>query len=376
MSNTFKNTDLVVRDASCILGDNLVFANLSNRNHEQKFGLKVGSTIEIKVPPVQTARDFIDDSSTVTDNAITESDVDLTLTEEPYVAHTLTTSEKTLDLDDFSVVVTAPAALAVRDAIDTFVGKAAVRGFARNNAGTEGTNPSTLAHLVAGRKILQDLGCPSAGRVGVLNTTAEASILQLSQVTSADYGAERPMGLRDAQMGRIYGIDWFADQNVTSHSRGTGVAVLVDVYGGSQTGTSLIVDDSGVGTSTTTILAGTRFTVAGLSNTYTVIADATAVAGIATLQLDQALESSPADNATITYKTAATGNVVYKRDALGVAIVPPAALAIGSSVAYMDGTGMRVTMSTSTTSLSDQIVYDTLCGAIVIQPSGGAVLCG
>ena len=375
MSNTFKNTDLVVRDAACILSDNLVFANLSNRNHEEKFGLKVGATIEIKVPPAQTARDFIDDGLTITDNDITETDVDLTLTEEPYIAHSLSTSEKTLNLDDFSVVVSAPAALAIRDIIDTFIGKAAVRGFARNNAGTEGTNPSTLAHMVAGRKTLQDLGCPQGGRVGVLNTTAEASILQLQQITSVDYGAERPAGLRDAQMGRVYGIDWFADQNVTTHTRGD-VSVLVDVYGGGQTGTSLIIDDTAGGVSVGTIYAGTRFTVAGLTNTYTVIADATAVAGIATLQLDQALESSPADNATITYKNAATGNVVYKRDALGVAIVPPAALAIGSSVAYINGTGMRITMDTTIATLSDRIVYDVLCGAVVIEPDGGCVLCG
>ena len=374
MSNTFKNTDLVVRDAACILADNLVFANLSNRNHEEKFGLKVGATIEIKVPPTQTARDFIDDDLAVTDNDITETDVDLTLTEEPYVAHRLTTSQKTFDLDDFAVVVSAPAALAIRDAIDTFVGKAAVRGFARNNAGTEGTNPSTLAHMVAGRKALQDLGCPQGGRVGVLNTTAEASILQLSQITSADYGAERPTGLREAQMGKVYGIDWFADQNVATHTRGD-VAQGTHVYGGAQAGSTLLIDDA-AGGSVGTIYAGTRFTINALAKTYTVIADSTAAAGVFTLSIAPALESAPADNAAITYKTAATGNVVYKRDALGVAIVPPAALAIGSSVAYVDGAGLRVTMSTSTSSLSDEIVYDTLCGAIVIESGGGAVLCG
>lgn len=373
MPNTFLNTSLVVRDASVILADNLVMANLCNRNHEQKFAEKVGSTIAIKVPPVQTARDFIDDGS-VTDNNITETDVDLALSEQPYVAHTLTTSQKTLSLDDFAVVVTQPAVMAIRDAIDAFVAKQAVRGFAVYVAGTEGNNPSSLAHIAAGRKVLQDNGCPMAERIAVVNTTAEASFLQLTQFTSADYGADRPNGLREASMGRLYGIDWFADQNMVTHTRGD-VTNATNVYGAGQSGSTLNIDN-GSGSSTGTIREGSRFTINADTTVYTVLADVTAAAGAFACSISPDLAATPSDNAAITWKTALTGNIIYTRNALAAAIVPPAPLAVGSSSAYYNGVGIRVSLSSSTVNLSDQIVYDTYCGAIVTQRKGGCVLQG
>lgn len=371
--STFLNTALVVRDASVILKDNLVIANLCNRNHEQRFADKVGSSIEVKVPPVQVARDFLDDGS-VTDNAITETSVDLALTEQPYVANTLTSVEKSLKLDDFTTVVTMPNTLAIRDAIDTFGCKQAVRGFARYVAGTEGNNPSSLAHIAAGRKVLQDNGCPMAERVAIINSTAEASFLQLTQFTSSDYGADRPAGLAMAELGGLYGIGWFADQNMADHARGDVTEATV-VKGGAESGTTLHADKNS-STTIGTIYQGSRFTIAGDTTVYTVTADATAASNEYVFTITPALASTPADNAAITWKSAAKGNVIYTRNALAMAIVPPAPLAVGSSSAYFEGIGMRVSLSSSTVSLSDQIVYDTYAGAIVTQVKGGVVLQG
>ena len=373
MPNTFINTSLVVRDASVILSDNLVMANLCNRNHEQKFAEKVGSTISVKVPPVQTARDFIDDGS-VTDNNITETDVDLALSEQPYVAHTLTTSQKTLSLDDFAVVVTQPAVLAIRDAIDAFFGKQAVRGFAVYTAGTEGNNPSTLAHIAAARKLLQDNGCPMAERVAVVNTTAEASFIQLVNFISGDYGADRPTGLREATLTRLYGIDWFADQNMTDLVRGD-VTEATTVKGAAESGTTLHAD-KGSGATVGTIREGSRFTINADTTVYTVMADATAASNEYTFTISPTLAATPADNAAITWKAALKGNVIYTKNALAGAVVPPAPLAVGSSSAYYNGVGIRVSLSSSTVTLSDQIVYDTYAGAIVTQRKGGCVMQG
>ena len=71
-------------------------------------------------------------------------------------------------------------------------------------------------------------------------------------------------------------------------------APLVD--GAAQTGTSLVVDGI-VGIPQ----AGDVFKIAGVDLVYTVTADATVASGSATLAIDPALDSSPADNATITF---------------------------------------------------------------------------
>ena len=71
------------------------------------------------------------------------------------------------------------------------------------------------------------------------------------------------------------------------------------VNGGSQTGTSLIVD--GVTSDTYTPQAGDTFTVAGVEQVYTVTTEATVASGASTLSISPALATSPADNAVITF---------------------------------------------------------------------------
>lgn len=68
------------------------------------------------------------------------------------------------------------------------------------------------------------------------------------------------------------------------------------VNGASQTGSSLIVDGL-----TAAPQAGDIFKVAGIDKVYTVIADATVSSGGATVAINPALDSSPADDAAITF---------------------------------------------------------------------------
>ncbi len=375
MSNTFLDTSLVARDASIILSDNLVAAQLCNRNHEAKFVPGVGSSITIKVPPVQTARDFIDDSYTTTASNVTETGVALALTEQPYLRHDITSSEKTLDLDDFNVVVTQPAVLAIRDAVDTYICKRMVAGFSAGGVvGTDGNQPSSLAHIAAGIAQLNANKCPTEQRIGLVNTTPHASFIQLNQFISSDYGTSRPIALAEASMGRLYGCDWFMDQNMATLTRGS-ITAGTNVYGGAETGTTLHIDD-GAGASTGTINEGTRFTINAVAGEYVVLADATAASGVFTLSIYPALASTPADNAAITYIAACTGNVMYTKNGIAAAVVPPAPLAIGSSVGSYNNIGIRYTVSSSTSSLSDSVVFDTMVAAKVIEKFAGAVLQG
>ena len=374
MSNTFLTVDLLARDASIILANNLVMANLINRNHESKFASKIGDTVAIKVPPTQTARDFIDDALTTTDNNITESSVNLELTEQPYVAHTLTSEEKSLELDDFNTVVTAPAVYGIRNKIDDYLIKIAAQGFNINHVGGEGTDPSTVAHLIAGRKKLQDNGAPMAGRVAVLGTTAEASMLSLDQFTSADYESS-PLALQEAILGRKYGVDFYTDQNASTLALGDSAQATNLAAATVAAATSLTMDDA-AGGSVGTMNRGSRFLMAGDTQVYTLTADSTAAAGVFTMSVSPAIAGIIADDAAISWQTVSKENIMFCKNAIAGAIVAPAPLAIGSSVAFYNGVGIRVSMSSSTSSLSDQIVFDCYLGGQVIDTGGGCVVGG
>ena len=102
----------------------------------------------------------------------------------------------------------------------------------------------------------------------------------------------------------VFGDDVIVQRNndtfKTSGSTYTQINVpsygTVKVNGGSQTGSSLVVDDL-VGAPR----AGDVFTIAGIDNVYTVTSNATVTSGGATLAISPALASSPADNATLTF---------------------------------------------------------------------------
>ncbi|MEK9917807.1 MAG: hypothetical protein VW496_00300 [Pelagibacteraceae bacterium] len=80
------------------------------------------------------------------------------------------------------------------------------------------------------------------------------------------------------------------------------------VNGGSQTGTSLVVDGL-----TAAPQAGDVFKIDSVDLVYTVTADATVSAGGATLSINPALDSSPADNAAITFLSTSREGAVKTR---------------------------------------------------------------
>lgn len=81
---------------------------------------------------------------------------------------------------------------------------------------------------------------------------------------------------------------------------------LVD--GGSQTGISLVVDGL-IGTPKT----GDVFKISGVDLVYTVTVDATVTSGSATLSIDPALDSSPADDAVITFLSTSRNSAARTR---------------------------------------------------------------
>lgn len=97
---------------------------------------------------------------------------------------------------------------------------------------------------------------------------------------------------RNNSLYRSIGSGW---TKISAPSYGT---VLVN--GASQTGSSLIVDGL-----TGKPKAGDVFSIAGVSLIYTVTSDATVTSGGTTLAISPALASSPADNAVITFLSAA-----------------------------------------------------------------------
>ena len=69
--------------------------------------------------------------------------------------------------------------------------------------------------IVAARKQLNDFKCPQRGRVMVIGSGPEASLLSKIEFTSTDFGGDTSkVAIIEANLGRRYGFDFFMDQQV------------------------------------------------------------------------------------------------------------------------------------------------------------------
>ena len=126
---------------------------------------------------------------------------------------------------------------------------------------------------------------------------------------------------------------------------------------------------------------GTRLTFAGDTTVYTVAADATIAANTATLVLTSAKTAAAADDAAVTFKTAARQNVIFHPDGAAKAIIAPMPQRGNpSSVGVFEGLSVRTTfessISDSNTGDSEAVLFDAFVAGEVIVPEAGVVLQG
>lgn len=374
MGNTFITPAMVARDAAITLADRLVVGNLVNRDKEAVFtGNKVGDSIKVTVPPAVTDASEFTGSTAASD--VTEKQIDLTLEKHFYKRADLTSKQKTLELSDFTRLITVPFMAGIAESIDKFFLRN-MQVFRKNLVGSVGNRPSTIAHLGAATKALNDLKILKAGRVALIDTTVELALGQLTNFASLDYGSDSSQ--REGTLGRRYGFNFVTDANLGAFSRS---AVANDIAGTVLTnGTPAIgaveVPIDGITSTAGTIYAGTVFTMAGDTTRYVVRKDATIASNATTLTVAPALVAAPGDGAALTFEAAGYSNLVFHPNAVSGAIVAPAPLAMGSSVQSFNGISVRVSMDSSITSLADSIVYDVFVGCRVIEPDGGALFCG
>lgn len=379
MGNTFITPSMVARDAAITLDDRLVVGNLVARDKEGLFTAgKVGHSVKVTVPPAVSDASEFSGSTSAADQ--TETEIDLTLEKHFYKRIDLTTKQKSLELSDFTRLVTLPAVQGIAESIDKFFLRN-MQVFRKNLTGTVGNRPSTAAHVAAANKTLNDLKVMGSGRIALVDTTVEASLTQLTNWASQDYGQDGPSAVREGYLARRWGFDFVRDANLGAFSRSsaagclTGSPVTKDDANVLAVGdTSITVD--GITDATGTIYAGTAFTLAGDTTRYVVRKDATIASNTVTLTITPGLAADPGDGAVVTWEAAGYSNLVYHTNAVAGAIVAPVPLAQGSSVQSFRGVSLRVSMDSSITSLADSIVYDVFVGCRVIQPDGGALFCG
>ena len=211
MPNTILTPDIIAREALMVLRNNAVMANLVHRDYSDEFAA-VGDTITIRKPATFTANEFNGASITVQD--ATETGVAVKIDKHLDVSFAVTSKEMALDIADFSKQFLVPAMQAFADKVDKYL------------IGLEASATNRVSHadgaiapkdMIEARKYLTQNAAPLADRRFVVGATAEADLLNSELFVAADKVGDEGTALREASLGRKYGMDCYVDQNIAAN---------------------------------------------------------------------------------------------------------------------------------------------------------------
>lgn len=231
--NTFLTISMVAYEQLRVLYNQLKFTRSINRQFDGMFaqsGAKVGSTVNARKPP----RYVVSKGQTVTAQAMVETPVPITLTDQANIALSAATADFALSIDDFSQRFLRPAAIAIANQID-FDGTSRITPQVWHHVGTPGTPATTVGTYAQAGVKLDNAGAPDGGdRCFVLNPNSIQAVVTGAALTYFNPTSAISEQYRSGSMGQAMNGEWLKDQNVFSQTIGTIAGAAATVNGANQ----------------------------------------------------------------------------------------------------------------------------------------------
>lgn len=358
-----------------------IMPQLVNRSYEATAGQK-GTSIDVPIPSAITAAAVTAAATPPATADVTPTAVNIPLNQWYEAAFELTDKDMLESMNGTIPMQASEAIKAMANNVDSYILGLykGVYGY----AGTAGTTPfaSDVSAFGTARVNLNKQLAPTRDRRVVLDPLAEGNAVALPLFIQANTSGSTQQIL-EGTIGHKIGADWYMDQNVPVQTAGTPggtpVTAAAQTAGQTTAGTTPQNGVTAIGflvltgllTSTGTYNAGDVITLAGDSQTYAVLANATANSGgSVTLSISPALKISSAA-AAVTLKASHTVNLLFHRDAFAFATRPLAGAAEGlgniitSAVDPVSGLTLRLEISRE--HKRTRYSYDMLYGGALIR---------
>ena len=375
MSNSISNVlAKILARGLLALREQAVMPRLVNGDYSSEAAQK-GDTIDVPIPSAITATDVTPSNTPPTPTDSTPGKVQIALNNWKKADFYLTDKEM-VEIDknehfmpmQMSEAIRSLANVINEDIHDEYLG---VYGY----TGTAGTTPfaSTVTDATNARKVLHQQRAPRTERRGVLDYDAEANALALAPFSDAEKIGSNGVKI-EGEIGRKYGIDWFADDAVKTHTAGT-LAVpggIVDANASAGSTSIEVVSASTIGN----INVGDIFTIAGDSQTYVAGATVSAITSAVaqTVAINPPLQVAVASAAAITIVGDHVVNLSFHRDAFAFANRPLVSntqdMSLGSQILSMTDPQTGITLRLEVSRQYKQVVweFDVLWGAKLVRP--------
>jgi len=385
MANTILTIDDIAREALMLLRSTLVGVKLFDRRYEANFtgNEMIGDTIRIRRRGSGTVREF---TSSITVDDITESNVNLVLEKHYDLSFAVTSKQWTLDLQSFSEQLLAPNVLKMAEQIDAYaltklkhlpnIGGTGETSWDGSTAVLPGALPTTIGHLAAINRKLDEQKVPMAERVQLVSPAYKQALLSIDSFVEADKRGDGGTALEQARMGQLMSMSHFMDQNVDSstvHTSGTMDTALTSAA--VAVGATSIPYDTGDEVSGT-FKEGDIVYIAGYGNVV-VAADNTASSSAGTLTIVEPIRTAIADATAMTVYDGSAGTrtlqgAAFNPRAFAFAAVPleiPQE-ASGAVVTYED-LSIRLIRDYNITTKTSTISMDCLVGGVLVDGNLG-----
>lgn len=359
-ANTLITPTIVAKEALAILRNNCVYKDLVHTDFSEEFVNHIGDTVNVRVPATLAAYDFTTD---ITTQDTTESYVPVALNKFKDVSVVITSKEWSLSLVDFSRQVIAPAMAAIGEAVDKDIANA-IFGGAGSTVSRTAAAPTTLGDFASVAKALDIAKAPKINRSLVMSPYHKYVYAQLDHLVKGSYAGSNDL-LRRNEIGPVYGIDTFMDQNTpTSTADVSGTAVgTIKVASSSSAGEVDITEGSAA---TATLKIGDGFVYNGILYRFT-----ENVTLVESAKASMAVSPAfPADIAAVAVPIVRNGSsLAFHKDAVAF-VNRPLAIPMGAAktaVASADGLSVRVVFDYNSTKKYDVISFDILYGVKVLR---------
>lgn len=206
MANTILTPSIIAREALMVLRNNAVMANLVHRDYSDEFAAGVGDTITIRKPATFEAKEYNGTKIEVQD--ATETGIPVKMDKHLDVSFAVTSKDLTLNIEDFSKQFLVPAMQAFADKIDAYI-----LGLKSDITNSVTASGAIKDDVIDARKYLTKAAAPLTERRFVYDSEIESDLLKTDLFISAEKVGDEGTALREASLGRKFGMDFYVDQN-------------------------------------------------------------------------------------------------------------------------------------------------------------------
>ena len=355
MANTFLTPQVIAMEALAILRNQLVFADLFHTDYSSEF-VKVGDTITVRKPAELIANDF---DGSISTQDLSEVGVPVALDRFKDVSVAITSKQATLELKEFSRQVIEPAMVALAQKIDEDLANWAI-GNASSIVEASSASPTNLADIANMGKALDKAKAPLVDRHLVLSPDHKYRYALTDVLSKVNYAGSNET-LREAMLGKVYGLISYMDQNMpTSTASASGSAKKTfKVASGSTSGNVAL---SELSTATATVKIGDGFIYQG--KLYRFTANGTGVSSaIADIAVSPAFPTGVSTAVEVPV-VRNSSSVAFHKNAFAF-VTRPLDLPMGAARAAVvtgEGLSVRVVYGYNQATKTDTISFDIIYG--------------